>query len=721
MIPGVTQLNDDGGYYRIFVRPPGGKYVDVTKFRDKPTQINSISYADPFGDATAELSFPQITSFDRPGYGDLSWLVPWADVDIIYYDTDGTPTDYVWEGFMVSEEVGESYAVQCKGALYQLDNFLAAPFFPQYPIPYEILIREAFNPTKRPSLRTAPLVTQFPANWTLKVPTFNEPGYLWFLRPFGVSPGQTWTGLTTRATGSWEPYLTGHVQSLLSVMFTDDGGQWTVMKNRGRVPVLKVRSPIRAAVDTTLTVYNGAPGVKMSISRDFTQSANVIYASGKDLAGSEFSGQEVTADGQTTYYEPFGALPTVYPATANNPRLLSYVARKEARIQYPQGVDERAARDATLTQLRKYADPGFTGNITLTSDPFLGDNPFSRFLVRAGMTIEVMNVRETNLLFHISQVSISVQDGTVNLTVDTKFRDQLSIAEVRARTRDALDPVNLLQAGKFSVTVQDQIKPWSYANGSGVLPSGGKSDATEFFTKKLPPNAKFPWTEYTTKYPPKNPAYAKYYIKIPAKNANATKNWSAETYDSTGVGVAAIPMKLSQAGTIRLSQIAAYDKDGHVLPVRFHIGIYGNSGISAKDMPMIPSPAPSGVPYPASQRYPFFPGAFDQIKPDGTLQDNPGVLLPAGADQIIAWGTYYEGAGYSPGSQGALSPKTGLMVDESPWSYDTSNVPGFDKYSTKNTQANKTAGLVYVMIYCDDQGTQPVYFLGRFFRQEPGT
>lgn len=721
MIPSITQLEGDGGHYRIFVRPPNGNYVDVTKFRGIPTQISALNYTDPFSDATAEFIFPQITSFDRPGYGDLSWLVPWADVDVVYFDIDGVATDYVWEGFIVSEEIGEQYSIQCKGALYQLDNFLAAPFYPQYPVPYEILIKEAFNPSKRPSLRTAALITQFPADWKLKVPKFNEPSYLWYLRPWGVTPGQLWTGLTTRSTGSWEPYLTGHIQSLLSVMFTEDGGQWTVVKRRGRVPVLKVRNPIKSATDETLMVYNGAPGVKISMSRDFTQSANVIYAAGKDLAGTEFSGQEVTNDGKTTYYEPFGALPIVYPATKTNPRLLKHVTRKEARLQYPQGVDENAAREATLSQLRKYADPGFTGSITLNSDPLLGGSPFSRMLIRPGQTIQVMNVRESDLLFHISQVSISPMDGTATLTIDTKFRDQLSVAEVRARTRDALDPVNLLQAGKFSVTVQDQIKPWSYAKGSGVLPSGGKNDATEFFTKKMPPNAKFPWTEYTTKFPPKNPAYAKYYIKLPAKNANATKNWGGETRDAGGVAIAAFPMKMAQAGTIRLSQVAAYDRDGNVKPVRFHIGIYGNSGISAKDMPMIPSPVPTGVPYPASQRYPFFPGAFEQIKPDGTEQDNPGVLLPSGADQIIAWGTFYEGAGYSPGSQGARGAKTGLMVDESPWTFDTSNVPGFDKYSTKNTKKNPTAGMVYVMIYCDDQGTEPIYFLGRFFRQEPGT
>ena len=29
--------------------------------------------------------------------------------------------------------------------------------------------------------------------------------------------------------------------------------------------------------------------------------------------------------------------------------------------------------------------------------------------------------------------------------------------------------------------------------------------------------------------------------------------------------------------------------------------------------------------------------------------------------------------------------------------------------------------MLFVQIYCDEQGDEPVYFLGRFYREEPGT
>lgn len=702
--------------FRLYITPPGGDQQDVTFFRDVPVQFNSWSFADPFSEATASITIPKVTVLDRPGTGELSWLTPWSDVDIVAYDSNNHPIGWRWEGVIASEEISDQgLTISCKGALYQADNFLAKPTYPQRPIPYELLIASALDPSNNPSLRTNPLQITWPDDWGTVVPTPAD-NQLWFLRPWGVVPGQKWTGLTSRSTGTWEPVLTGFVQTLLSVMYTEDGGQWTVRKNPGRAPELLVRPALRQAREDTMTVYAGAHGVQISMSRDFTQSANVVFGSGQDLAGTTFNGQQVTSDGATTFYDPFAALPFVYPASDTNPRFLESIARKETLLQFPQGIDEIAAREIAANQIRKFADPGYTGTITLTSDPLQYGQPFSRFLITAGMTIAVVGLRGATMVFHISQAEISLEQGTTTLTVDSKFRDALTIAEVRARTRDALDPVRLLQVGKYSTTVQDLVKPWSYTAGSGVIPSGGPQDATELFTKLMAPNAQFPWTSWTTQYPPSK--YPQYYIRLEPKNANATLNWSGLLRD--GVAAAAIPVKLSQTGTIRLSQVAAYDINGNLMPIRFHVGIYGNSGISSDAMPMIPASIAPVNGYGASQRYPFYPGAFEQVKPDGTLQSDPSYLIADQSDQYIAWGNYYEPAGYSPGLFSKGNPKTGMLEDSTPWSFDTSAQPGFDKYSVENTAKNPTAGMGYVLIYADDQGTQPVFFLGRLFVQNPG-
>jgi len=41
-----------------------------------------------------------------------------------------------------------------------------------------------------------------------------------------------------------------------------------------------------------------------------------------------------------------------------------------------------------------------------------------------------------------------------------------------------------------------------------------------------------------------------------------------------------IPIRMSQGGTIRLSQLAAYDRDGNVMPVKFHISVYKLNGVA---------------------------------------------------------------------------------------------------------------------------------------------
>ena len=717
----ITPVYGSGGFFRVFVTPPNGIAKDVTFFRDVPTQINSMTTVDPFGAATAQVTFPAVTLRDRAGTGDLYWMVPNSDIDIVFYDSETMrPTQWAWEGFTVSEDFADNgRQVTCKGAIFQLDNFMATPTYPQQPIPYELLIKQAFDPQLNPSLRTKPLKIVYPSDWATVVPTYTAETP-WYLRPWGVRSGDKWTGLTTRSTGTWEPRLTGHVQTLLSVMYTDAGGQWTVRGEYGRQPVLQVRPALRYATEDTLVVDVGAHGVDVRVSRDFTQSTNVVYAQGQDLAGTTYSGMQVTSDGKTTFFEPFAALPQVYPAADTNERLLPYMMRKESMLQIPQGIDEISAREIAQNQIRKHADPGFTGSITLKTDPMKGSKPFSRMLIRAGDNIMVRGLAGTDILFHVAEATVSVEDETTSLTVDTKFRDTLTVSEVQARTRDALDPVRLLQTGRYSVTIQDLIKPWSYSDGSGIIPSGGKQDATELFNKLMPTNAQFPWEDWTKKYPPYK--YPQYYIKIGPKNASATRNWAGVNRD--GIAVASIPVKMSQAGTIRLSQIAAYNAAGEVVPVRFHVGIYGNSGVNPQTMPMIPqswlnTKEGQATTYKAGERYPFFPDAFESQLADGTEQGNANYLLAAQADQAIAWGNYYEPAGYSPGLRSRGAPKSGKLVDETAWTFDTSTQTGFDKYNVKNTQKNPTVGMMYVMIFCDDQGNQPVYFLGRLFRQEP--
>ena len=720
------------GYFRIFAKPPGEARREITVFRGAPVVLNNVVFGDPFTHQTAQLSLPQVTLFDNPGQGDLDWMVPDADIDIVWENTGDYDIDWRWEGFIVSYQFSMtgadvSYTLDLKGALYALDDFLGIPSFPKRPIPYEILIAQAFDQTDHPA-HLGQFRVLWPAWWDLRVPEFADQNYLSFLKPWGVATGQRWTGFTSRSTGSWEPLLTGHVQSLLSVMFAEGGAQWSV-RNRGhRRPELYLR---QIPVDTTeniIEVVLGAPGVSFSGSRDFTQRASIIYGQGVDDAGISYSGMEVSPDGKTTYFKPFAYSPTVWPRR-KNPLYDSTIRPKETMIRFQDGVDAVSAKKIAQGQYQRFAEPGMTGSITLTSDPRYADGTVCpRMLIQAGDTIRVKNFfgLSEGVLVHVTQATADFQNLTMTLDFDSKYRDQLTVEEVKARTRDALSPLRALQLGKYSNTVQDLVLPWSYAEGSGCVPLGAK----EFFNEKLPSTAEFPYEDFTTKYPPKNPAYRGYYIRInPTNTTNATKNWSGVGRD--GQAILAIPIRMGQAGTIKLSQIAAYDRDGHVLPVRFHVSVYANSGVGPTFMPRFPDDPstlkflhPRGVTvnYNVHQSNPFFENAWESVKEDGTIFDpleaqyyNPA----SGSDLVVGWGNYFEPAGYSPGRFSRGASRTGVLEDTTQWTWDLSQGI-LDLAHPENNTSREYAGMLFVMIYCDEQGDDPVYFLGKFYRQEPG-
>ncbi len=363
--------------------------TDVTFFRDVPTKVESWSSGDPFGDATAVISFPQISPFEKLGTGPLTWLMPHASVDILLQRTDGTVVP-LFEGMVASFEDDLSgdattFTVQCIGALYQLDYYVQPPknLSAAKARLYEDAIAEEFPPvnTDRPGLRLAGLRTEYPT-------------------------GITDTALMTRYSGAWEKTLTGYIQRLLADMVHNPAmapglawdqdpweGSWTLMKDPGRVPVLKIRD--EASVDWTVSM--GAPGVEHSLKSDYTQAFNVIYGEGTDESGTTWrnSNVEVDADGETvTSYYPMAWIEAVYPAKINisetgeptDPAPLAYHpenVRIENITKFGAGVSLIDAQRAAKQQILRETDPGWFGSITLRTDPEEG----SRFEIAAGSNI----------------------------------------------------------------------------------------------------------------------------------------------------------------------------------------------------------------------------------------------------------------------------------------------------------------------------------------------
>ena len=728
------------GAWRIVAYPRNLPMVDATVLRGEPTKINGYSFSDPFGPKEMSLTFPTVSIFDRLGMGDLFWLRRHTDIDIIWdspLPPDFTPLrgtqnalkdpvvrPWHWEGYIASfDRSNDGLTVQCKGALYQLDNWLAKPEYPARAMPYEWAIARQF--LNRPSLRLHPLRIIWPDWWTTVYSAVAKaPSYL---IPAGVKSGDFWTGLLTRSTGQWDPVLTSYIQGMLTAMYTAKG-RWTIDLDAYRQPVMLHRdmvpigTPAPGGTEFPITVDLADPGVKWSLSQDWEQAITTVYGAGKSLTGVEYSGMNVSADGTQTYYNPLAYLRAAWPEDDDNLWRDPDVLPKEVFLQMQQGLNEDDAAVVAQGHLDRFSDPGVTGTITLSSDPTQNGSVVPRHLIRAGQFLHLPKALGTRdgFVVHVVSTSSDLATGKTTLTVDAKFRDALTSEEVRLRGRDALSVTRMLVAGTYKPPVDDQMLPWSYELGSGYIPSNPTFNSQRLF-KDMPNSVTFPWTEWTTLRPPRDPKWRSCYIRIGAASSVADNNWFVQAQENGSK--CGIPIRMAQAGNIRLLQLVALDRDGNVQQVPFHISFYYVGSVNPTSMPLIPADQVKLFPpYGAGQHYPFVRDGWEAFKTDGTKQD-PNVPQPVQSVGLVRmYGNFYEKAGYWPGAYSSGDRPTGLLVDESTWAFDTTTTGDayWDPYNVERNLTNTRSGKVYAMIYCDAQSTGEVYFVGRMFRAEPG-
>ncbi len=706
------------GTWRIFAHRPGQAPIELTFFRGQPTGIGAWSFADPFGPKTASFTFPKITMFDRPGVADLFWCAYGTDLDIVWEGPTPYPGGFRVETYIVSFDYSSERGleIQCAGAMYQLDNYLAKPLHLTEAITYEDAISLAFQ--GHPDLRLNRLRLEFPFWWRTRRPS---------RRRVGESPTEAArraqqqprsTGLVTRETGNWDPSLTSYVQTLLSSMYTDRG-RWTLDLDTFRNPVMRHRTILDIDDPTLLVLDPALPGVSVSLSVDWSQSLNVAYGQGTSLAGEGFTGANISSDGSRTTYEPLASLRQVHPVTDENGWLELSRMRKEVNLQAQQGLTYSQAQGVGQAHLSRYADPGITGSITTKVDPVYGTQYLPRALIKAGMSIRLPNVfgDKNGPVLSISEVTTDLAQGTVTMTVDSKYRDALTVDEVRVRGRDSLAVVRQLIGGQYAPTIPDQLLPWNYAEGSGFIPSGPDFSCVDLFDG-MPDDITFPYEEWTTSRPPSDPSWTHSYMKIAKRRPNADLNWAA-SFVGNGLRLA-FPVRMAQAGTIRRIQIAAYDVNGNVVPVRFHFSLYKAYGTGVTSMPRITAlDRATADGYAAGQHYPFFGRAWETVQADGTKISTEDPTAVSSAGLVRGWGTRFVRAGYWPGSSTSNDPVTGLMVDEAVFEFDTTD---FDQNFNPHVprQVSSLSGHLYCMVYCDDNLLQDVYFMGRLFRAEPG-
>jgi len=124
------------------------------------------------------------------------------------------------------------------------------------------------------------------------------------------------------------------------------------------------------------------------------------------------------------------------------------------------------------------------------------------------------------------------------------------------------------------------------------------------------------------------------------------------------------------------------------------------------------------MPYDGLGPSPFIENAFQDTTDTGApLPD--GAFLTADNSIIIGWGDSDQPAGYSPGSKSDGHVLTGQLIDDSTWTFDFSSNPEFETWAAAGTKQPDSSFTGYAAFYCE--WTEPVYFIGRIYRQDQGT
>lgn len=796
-------INASGfGMFFIKVWEQEGDDYDITFLRNVPTQIQQLNYADPFSDSTAVILLPQLTGFDGPS-GDTPWLKEFTNVDVLWVPASSTqlsetetaiinPTtqaqnlwlheslaETVWEGFVLSiESTNDGVVLQCQGALWQLDRYYAKPLNPYRPKTVESVISSYFD-NRRRGLWTKPLRIEWPENWNIQYDAlayskFAQQGDRYVPTDVNYELSPNWTGYVTRDTGGWDKILTGYINGKLGILYAQPdvgdpllskGDQWTIYKEAGRQPVMKVR---RQTLDPTLVAWYGQPGLTARLTRDGNTASNVVFGRGTGVDGTQWDERVYPDNVPWNTYTPLAWDDNTYRGNEAGFPLRDLYDGYNAKYErehnitvieryvnnFPAGIELEEAQKIAENWIERDKEPGWYGTIELQADLLdADDNPVSKWKIMPGDVILLKGfygtgsaaVQGTNV-FHISQVTKNPMDGTVSLTVDTKFRDLLSVEEAMNAGRDSLSAVKSLQVGKRSSMVEDLVVPWSNSQGSGYIPRQSKefvkTDHVFPYTGNTTSSGQRPRDVFQNPWLPggkgdpvqgdiKNAAGGSNFMML----SNTTKTGKSPLYVPVHAGAlnpslrwGVVPVLMSQAGQISRVEFCAYDADGNVAPIEYHVSFYMNSAMHISNMPRQDNGlGPTKANYAA-----LWDGAFETIDPTTGL---PYVDAdPRRPDKAfkIGWGTYDRPAGYSPGAKngGASTAQTptGKLIDGATWDFNfVASNPGFP--STGKTASGKpiasSAVMGSVAIYAQIPSwytqTQKndydwVYFVGRFYR-----
>lgn len=804
--------------------------TSVTWFRDAPTQIVDLEFVDPFGDATAQIEFPQCTGFDSPNNEETWWLRKNVNVDIMWVPATTVPSAYpcinpitndwgmylhpedsriVWEGFTIKVNPSVSgVSMMLQGCLWQVDRYYAKPMFPLQPKTMESMFARYFDPRRR-GLYTAPMKIDWSGVYSgmdqfssVNYPrVYTQTDYNQFHKkdkighrfiPTDLEVGDYWTGYVTRYTGGWDKALTSYIASQLSFMYyapptpndpavtgITPGDTWSITKTAGRTPLMYLK---RQGKTPNLYLWYGQPGAEISLDEDGTQISNVIFGQGKEYDGTTWMTQNFQPKAPWSSWSPLAwdspdeggriyhwddwsnqLRADLYDGyDAQNERDNDIWVQERNWTGIPDGIVQSDAVDIATQYIARHRICGWYGSIDLKVDLWDANGAIvSKWNIKIGDVIclkgfqgEMDPVKGVNV-FHVAKVNFYPMEGRVALTIDTKFRELLSIEEAKEHTRDSMAPVKMLLAGRQSIMVEDLAMAWNTGQGAGCFPTD---------SIKMEKETVFPYVEDTKLFPPKN-LLEPFYIDGHAQMGMFDKRSQLiteddETSGSKGAGLASCyidkdkqfyvpincgnpvktlrwgfqPVIMSQAGTIARTEFACYDKHGELAEVEFHVSVFKHYKFDVTSMPNEivlyddqDPPEPTNLKSAADGYAALWRGAFNSINPDTGLQWGAGANLryqyhmpAADARWDTGWGTYERPAGYSPGAKDKGDKPTGMLLDGAQWPFSMEKEFATSVETDDTVQPNsyKWGFAVYVQnILNHTKQYEWVYVMGRVYRQ----
>lgn len=269
----------------VAVKVTAGTTIDTIS--GVPTLIESLSWAEPYGETTGSLTLPRLTPWDDPA---AIGVEAGANVDIwrvlpsALATTAGTSEVPYWHGIIASLEYADGAGItsglsaQLVGALYGEASVRAhQPFMLDEVQDATTWVNRALDPTK----------------YARPLPPFERFSF----------EGAT-TGIELRYRGSRGQSVIDYLDEVLALAKDATNGTWTISRayqTLGGLPFPRARHYYLRAKDTdfsgtiqTNSVQSGGYGVAYSLSTDATETPTAIYGEGvhptdgTDLSGSRW-------------------------------------------------------------------------------------------------------------------------------------------------------------------------------------------------------------------------------------------------------------------------------------------------------------------------------------------------------------------------------------------------------------------------------------------------